>query len=157
LIWRRFGWDSRDLFWVTVLLGLFLACAIQPRCAHAAEGIGVIEIGSSPRPGQILIMGTSTSTSTSTTTSLSWAACPDHVHRLGPQDVLPLPAHTPAWPWWQIPVGVVGGGAVVWWASRGRRKLAAPAGCAFCGATTHEASDHQEARREVDRMLERIQ
>ena len=40
-LWRRFGYDARDLFWMAVLVLLFLACAIQPRCAHAAEPVAV--------------------------------------------------------------------------------------------------------------------
>ena len=41
-LWRRFGYDARDLFWMAVLGWAFLACAIQPRCAHAAEPVPTV-------------------------------------------------------------------------------------------------------------------
>jgi soluble lytic murein transglycosylase-like protein len=36
-LWRWFGYEPRDLFWLAVLVGLFLVCAVTPRCAHGEE------------------------------------------------------------------------------------------------------------------------
>lgn len=38
-LWRWFGYEPRDLFWLAVLVALFLACAITPRCASGAEPV----------------------------------------------------------------------------------------------------------------------
>jgi hypothetical protein len=167
-LWRRFGYEPRDLLWLAVLVGLFLACAVTPRCARGDElgtsSLNTRNIGSSLGAGQVLI---ETSTGTSTNT-VAWQAFPDHVHpiltvdpmgivEIGPRWSGPPVHHSDASPWWYFPAGGVVGGAVVGAALRRRRHRASLLGCLLCGASTHGTSEHQESIREVDHMLERIQ
>jgi hypothetical protein len=31
-LWRWFGYEPRDLFWLAVLVGLIFSCAFVPKC-----------------------------------------------------------------------------------------------------------------------------
>ena len=163
-LWRRFSYEPRDLFWLAVLVGVFLACAYHVVLSDFPS-VFAPPVVSSVR---IDIL---TATSTSTSTSVRWAPFPNHVHRHvnvnydteivsvggGGGWTAPPVHHSDAPPWWLYPLGGAVGGAVGTVFIRRRRLPRIPAGCLLCGASTHGTSEHQESIREVDHMLERIQ